>query len=185
MERCSSQRGKQTPEIVCAVEEKEGKQCFYEQSQKLQWMENGKSWKEKYTQTRLPSNRKKNHWRSHSIKHYRSFYIKDDISHQCSQTSVLKTVTVPDYQPAEHELHRVLYCYLSRAYLPFNVSKQTAGSQAEEVRSEPLVTQLLLHQYQPHQGILRCANTPRWLKPNLHPTHTQRDNASILYWKAE
>lgn len=91
MERCSSQRGKQTPEIVCAVEEKEGKQCFYEQSQKLQWMENGKSWKEKYTQTRLPSNRKKNHWRSHSIKHYRSFYIKDDISHQCSQTSVLNS----------------------------------------------------------------------------------------------
>ena len=63
--------------------------------------------------------------------------------------------------------------------LSLDVAQERTGSDAEEVRLGPLVTQLFLHHGQPGQRVLGCADTSRWLEPNLE-NNIQRWIIAIL-----
>lgn len=54
-----------------------------------------------------------------------------------------------------------------RSHLPLDVSQQAAGSQAKQVRAEPLIAQLLFDQSEPHQGLLSGPDTSCRLEANL------------------
>lgn len=57
-------------------------------------------------------------------------------------------------------------CVIS-PHLPLDVSQQAAGSQAEQGRTEPVFTQLLFDESEPHQGLLSRSDPPCWLKAHL------------------
>ena len=51
--------------------------------------------------------------------------------------------------------------------LSLDVAQERTGSDAEQVRLGPLITQLFLHHGQPGQRVLGCTDTSRRLETNL------------------
>lgn len=64
--------------------------------------------------------------------------------------------------------------------LSLNVSQQAAGSQAEQVRAQPVVAQLLFHQDEPHQRLPGCSDPPGGLKAHLRKhTHLLKGDYTL------